>query len=69
MERRALGPLGEVGDSMGRSSWFVQVIIFIPSSVKDKVFLFVCDDFQDHCSDTSFLYTYARSNQMPEQLI
>ena len=48
MERKTLGPLGGVGDSMGRSSWFVQVIIFIPSSVKDKIFLVVCDDFQDH---------------------
>ena len=39
MERKALGPLGGLGDWMDRSSWFVQVTLFILSLVKDKVFL------------------------------
>ena len=42
MERKALGPLGGLGDWMGRSSWFVPVGLFIPSSVKDKVFKDSC---------------------------
>ena len=37
MESRALGPLGGLGDAMDQSSWFVQVRLFIPSSVKDEV--------------------------------
>ena len=41
MERKALGPLGGLGDMMDQSSCFVQVWPFIPSLVMDEVFFLV----------------------------